>query len=52
MLIDTGAHNDNLTERICPALDWRVRALGLLGISTSEVSSNNAVWQMVYILLC
>jgi hypothetical protein len=52
MPIDTGARDNDLTERICPVPDWRVQALGLLGISTSKVSSNDAVWQMVHILLC
>ena len=36
----TGARDDDLTERMCPVPDWRVRALGLLGVSASEVSSD------------
>jgi hypothetical protein len=31
---------NDLTERICPALDWHVRALGLLSVSTSKASFN------------
>ena len=31
---------DDLMERICLVPDWCVRTLGLLGVSTSEVSSD------------
>jgi hypothetical protein len=38
--MDTGARNDNFTERINLVLDWRIQALGLLGVSRSKVSSD------------
>ena len=38
--MDTGARDDNFTERINLVLDWRIQALGLLGVSRSKVSSD------------